>query len=74
MTDSLPLRAGLAAIAFLTRVPVGRLVALDASDVARGAALFPLFGASGKWCGVSPFLTASDVAAIKAGGLYYKVE
>ena len=46
MTDSLPLRAGLAAIAFLTRVPVGRLVALDAADVARGAALFPLVGAA----------------------------
>jgi adenosylcobinamide-GDP ribazoletransferase len=38
------LRAAAAAIAFLTRVPVGRLV-LDADDVARGAALFPLVGA-----------------------------
>jgi cobalamin 5'-phosphate synthase/cobalamin synthase len=40
-----PVRAGLAAIAFLTRVPVGRLVTLDATDVAGGAALFPLVGA-----------------------------
>jgi adenosylcobinamide-GDP ribazoletransferase len=40
------LRAGLAAVAFLTRVPVGRLVALDAGDVARGAVLFPLVGAA----------------------------
>ena len=38
------LRAAAAAIAFLTRVPVGRLV-LGADDVARGAALFPLVGA-----------------------------
>ncbi len=38
------LRAAAAAITFLTRVPVGRL-ALDADDVARGAALFPLVGA-----------------------------
>jgi adenosylcobinamide-GDP ribazoletransferase len=39
-------RAALAAVAFLTRIPVGRLVALDARDVARGAGLFPLVGAA----------------------------
>lgn len=33
------------AIAFLTRVPVGRWVVLDAGDVARGGAVFPLVGA-----------------------------
>jgi cobalamin 5'-phosphate synthase/cobalamin synthase len=38
-------RAAAAAIAFLTRVPVGRWIALDGSDVARGAALFPVVGA-----------------------------
>jgi adenosylcobinamide-GDP ribazoletransferase len=38
-------RAAVAAVAFLTRVPVGRLVVVDAADVARGAALFPLVGA-----------------------------
>jgi adenosylcobinamide-GDP ribazoletransferase len=38
-------RAAAAALAFLTRVPVGRVVELDATDVARGAALFPLVGA-----------------------------
>lgn len=39
------LRAAAAAIAFLTRIPVGRAVALGPVDVARGAALFPLVGA-----------------------------
>jgi adenosylcobinamide-GDP ribazoletransferase len=38
------LRAAVAAVAFLTRIPVGRIV-LDADDVARGAALFPVVGA-----------------------------
>jgi adenosylcobinamide-GDP ribazoletransferase len=39
------LRGVAAAVAFLTRVPVGRLIALDAADVARGGAFFPLVGA-----------------------------
>src|SRR5689334_17222143 len=39
------LRGLAAAVAFLTRVPVGRFVTLDAADVARGGALFPLVGA-----------------------------
>jgi adenosylcobinamide-GDP ribazoletransferase len=38
-------RAAAAAVTFLTRVPVGRAVALDGGDVARGALLFPLVGA-----------------------------
>ena len=38
------LRAAAAAVTFLTRIPVGRLV-LDAGDVGRGAALFPAVGA-----------------------------
>ena len=38
-------RAAVAAIAFLTRVPVGRWITLDGADVARGAALFPVVGA-----------------------------
>jgi adenosylcobinamide-GDP ribazoletransferase len=33
------------AVAFLTRVPVGRWIVLDAADVARGGAFFPLVGA-----------------------------
>ncbi len=39
------LRAGAGAIAFLTRLPVGRVVTLDGADVARGAVAFPLVGA-----------------------------
>jgi adenosylcobinamide-GDP ribazoletransferase len=38
-------RAAAAAVAFLTRVPVGRWIVLDGADVARGAALFPVIGA-----------------------------
>lgn len=38
-------RAAAAAVAFLTRVPVGRRLALDAGDVGRGAWFFPLVGA-----------------------------
>lgn len=39
------LRGFAAAVAFLTRVPVGRRLELGARDVARGGALFPLVGA-----------------------------
>lgn len=39
------LRAAAAALAFLTRVPIGRLTVLGPDDVARGAVLFPLVGA-----------------------------
>ena len=38
-------RAAAGAVAFLTRLPVGRLAELDGADVARGAPLFPLVGA-----------------------------
>jgi adenosylcobinamide-GDP ribazoletransferase len=39
------LRGLAAAVAFLTRIPVGRWIELDAADVARGGALFPIVGA-----------------------------
>jgi cobalamin 5'-phosphate synthase/cobalamin synthase len=39
------LRAAAAALTFLTRVPVGRRLALGAGDVGRGVAFFPLVGA-----------------------------
>src|SRR5262245_53998147 len=38
-------RAGAGALSFLTRVPVGRVIDLDGTDVARGAVAFPLGGA-----------------------------
>jgi adenosylcobinamide-GDP ribazoletransferase len=38
-------RAGAGAVTFLTRVPLGRYVAVDAADIARGAVAFPLVGA-----------------------------
>jgi adenosylcobinamide-GDP ribazoletransferase len=63
-------RAGLAAIAFLTRLPVGRLVALDAADVARGAALFPLVGAVlGAAAGLLADLLVPSLPALVAGAL-----
>jgi len=37
-------RALAGAVAFLTRIPVGRVVDLDAADVARGAPVLPLVG------------------------------
>src|SRR5258706_3670573 len=39
------LRGAVAAVSFLTRLPIGRAVVLDADDVARSGALFPLVGA-----------------------------
>jgi adenosylcobinamide-GDP ribazoletransferase len=39
------LRGVAAAVAFLTRIPVGRWIRLDAADIARGGAVFPLVGA-----------------------------
>jgi adenosylcobinamide-GDP ribazoletransferase len=42
---SAELRGVAGALSFLTRVPIGRWIALDAEDVARGGAFFPLVGA-----------------------------
>jgi adenosylcobinamide-GDP ribazoletransferase len=67
--------AALAAVAFLTRLPVGR-VALGREDVARGAVLFPLVGAGiGALVGLvaaesdarlTPFLAAALAVALEA--------
>jgi cobalamin 5'-phosphate synthase/cobalamin synthase len=70
MTAAEPVRAGLAAVAFLTRVPVGRLVALDARDVARGAALFPVVGAAvGASAGLLADLLVPAFPGLLAGAL-----
>jgi adenosylcobinamide-GDP ribazoletransferase len=63
-------RAPLAAVAFLTRIPVGRRIELGAADVARGAALFPLVGgAVGGACGVVADVLAGPLPTLVAGGL-----
>jgi adenosylcobinamide-GDP ribazoletransferase len=70
MTASAPIRAALAATAFLTRVPVGRVTALDARDVARGAPLFPLVGAVvGGATGLLVDLLVPAVPGLVAGAL-----
>lgn len=78
-----PLRALAGAVAFLTRLPVGRLAVLDGGDVARGAPTFPLVGAAvgaavgGTAAGlvhILPALAAAGIAlalgAVVTGGLH----
>jgi len=63
-------RALLAAVAFLTRIPVGRVADLDGRDVARGAALFPLVGAGvGALGGLVADGLADHVPTLAAAGL-----
>src|SRR4051812_24820016 len=67
-------RAAVAAVTFLTRVPLGRFVATDAQDVARGAPIFPVVGAAIGAVGagavllllppLSPFLAAALATAL----------
>jgi adenosylcobinamide-GDP ribazoletransferase len=64
------LRPAFAAVAFLTRMPLGRLVRIDASDVARGAWLFPAVGgAVGGASGLLADATVSWLPPLAAGGL-----
>lgn len=59
-----------AAITFLTRVPLGRVVQVDAQDVAGGAWLFPLVGGVvGGAAGLLADVTADRVPSLAAGGL-----
>jgi adenosylcobinamide-GDP ribazoletransferase len=63
-------RAALAAVTFLTRVPLGRRVELVAADVRRGAAVFPLVGAA--IGAVSALIGAAAIhvlPSLAAGGL-----
>jgi adenosylcobinamide-GDP ribazoletransferase len=65
-----PARAALAAVTFLTRLPVGGAVRLDAGDLARGAVFFPLVGAgTGAAVGGAAFGLARVLPALAAGGL-----
>jgi adenosylcobinamide-GDP ribazoletransferase len=63
-------RAAVAAVGFLTRVPLGRRVAVDASDVARGAVLFPVVGAGiGAVAGLAAAGLEGPLPPLVAGGL-----
>src|SRR4051812_12943574 len=67
-----PMRARdpLAALAFLTRIPVGRWVALGADDVGRGVAFFPVVGAAvGALAGLAAEGLDGPLPALVAGGL-----
>jgi adenosylcobinamide-GDP ribazoletransferase len=64
------LRAFAGAVSFLTLAPVGRIVALDARDVARGTLFFPLVGAGigaltgGVAAALYPWLPAFTAAGV----------
>jgi adenosylcobinamide-GDP ribazoletransferase len=64
------LRATVASVAFLTRIPVGRRLDLDVRDVGRGAVLFPLVGGlvSGA-AGLACDLLTGPLPALVAGGV-----
>ena len=65
--------AALAALAFLTRIPVRR--ALGPADVARGAVLFPVVGAGvGALSGVAAALLYPSVPPLAAAGVAVAVE
>jgi adenosylcobinamide-GDP ribazoletransferase len=68
VTDAL--RPAVAAVAFLTRIPVARAVRVEADDVGRGAWLFPIVGgAVGGVCGLLADLAADRLPALAAGAL-----
>jgi adenosylcobinamide-GDP ribazoletransferase len=63
-------RAAVAAVSFLTRIPVGRWVDVAAADIARGALLFPLVGAGiGVVGGSTAAALEGPLPAIVAGAL-----
>jgi adenosylcobinamide-GDP ribazoletransferase len=63
-------RAAVAAVTFLTRVPLGRAVTVDAADVARGALLFPLVGAGvGAVAGGTALLAHRTLSPLVAAAL-----
>jgi adenosylcobinamide-GDP ribazoletransferase len=69
------LRAAAAALSFLTRIPVGRLVAVDGDDVARGAVVFPLVGAGvGALVGLALVGLDARLTALVAAGLAVALE
>jgi adenosylcobinamide-GDP ribazoletransferase len=63
-------RAAVAAVTFLTRLPLGRRFVVDAGDVGRGAVLFPLVGAGiGAVSGLAAAGLEGPLPPLVAGGL-----
>jgi adenosylcobinamide-GDP ribazoletransferase len=63
-------RAAVAAVTFLTRVPLGQRIEADATDVGRGAAFFPLVGAGiGALAGLAAAGLEGPLPPLVAGGL-----
>jgi adenosylcobinamide-GDP ribazoletransferase len=63
-------RAAAAAVGFLTRIPLGRRISVDATDVARGAVLFPVVGAGiGVVAGLAAAGLEGPFPPLVAGGL-----
>jgi adenosylcobinamide-GDP ribazoletransferase len=63
-------RVAAAAVTFLTRVPLARRIELDATDIGRGAVLFPLVGAGiGALAGLAAAGLEGPLPPLVAGGL-----
>jgi adenosylcobinamide-GDP ribazoletransferase len=63
-------RAAAAALTFLTRVPLGRAIAVNAADVARGSPLFPVVGiAVGGLVGGTALLVDRALPSLAAGAI-----
>jgi adenosylcobinamide-GDP ribazoletransferase len=63
-------RSAAAAVSFLTAVPLGRLVRVDAEDIARGAWLFPVVGGLvGAAAGLLADVASDRVPSLAAGAL-----
>lgn len=63
-------RSAAAAITFLTRVPLARLVHVEKEDVAHGAWLFPAIGGSiGGVCGVLADVAGNSLPPLAAGAI-----
>jgi cobalamin 5'-phosphate synthase/cobalamin synthase len=63
-------RSPLAAVAFLTRLPIGRYAELGREDVAAAAPLFPVVGAAvGGVCGLTADVLVPDLPQLVAGAI-----
>ena len=63
-------RAAVAAVTFLTRVPLGRRAEIGGADVARGAVLFPVVGAGiGVVAGLAAAVLDGPLPGVVAGAL-----